>query len=228
MVRNMHLATTKDGLGTRLVVAYKQNPKDPLKALVINVDKIIRNVDRDELLIMVQSPEGSKERDFIDYIHKKGLLQYYHENKFFEAMDVDDVIMTPDNNTRIPLRTVLDAIRQQSGLAPLPTKAAMESLSEANPLSQAKKSELLNQENNAAVARSILVQAKMLMDDVNRKLDEALSIDPTLRDTVDQIRYGRLNKPITVDVSQTTKSETKTEKTKKAGARKALASVGKR
>lgn len=220
----MHLATYNNGLGARLVVAYKQIlPDKPLTALVINVDKMVKNVDRDELLAMVHSREGAAERNFVDHLHKKGLLSYYHKSGFFEPVSIDNVIMTPGDGQNIPLRDVINALNAQSGVGPLPTQDQMDSLSTANPLASKQREQALNTENNHAVAKSIVVQAKMLMDDVNRKLDEALRLDPSLKTTIAQIRAGKpLTAPIQIEVNTAPVATETTEKNKVAARNKAI------
>lgn len=222
---NSHAATLNDGLGTRLIVAYKQLPDAPLKALVIKVDSITSNTDRDELLILAKSPQAQKEKDFINLLSQKNLLTYYHTNKLLEAVDIDSVLMTPGDGQKIPLRQVLDSINAQNGVGPLPTQEQLRNVSQANPNAVQQRAELLNKEGNAAIAKSILAQAKFMQEEVNKKLEQAYNLDPSLRTIGEQIKSGTHTKPIVVDVTET-KVETlsTTKKTKVQGRNASIAS----
>lgn len=201
MTRNMHMATLNNGLAVRLVVAYKQIPDAPLKALVINVDKLVKTVDRDELLVMVQSPQAAQEKDFINVLNKKGLLEFYHKAGYFEAVSIDDVIMAPDAATRIPLRTVINEMNKMNGVGPLPTPEQMAAISQGNPHATAMRAEALLEEGNHGIAKTVLVQAKMMQDEANKKFAEALRLDPSLGEMIEQIKSGSMTKPIVLDVS---------------------------
>jgi hypothetical protein len=178
---NIHAATLKDGHGTRLVVAYKQIPGNPLNALVIKVDSLARTVDRDELLILSKSTEAQREKDFINLLHRKGLLEHFHNSGYLSAVSVDDVLMTPGDGKKIPLRDIVNAINHQQGIADLPTVEEMQHISEANPHAAEIKQELLDTSNKQAIAKSIFFQANMLQEEANRKYEQAFGLDPSLR-----------------------------------------------
>lgn len=190
--RNSHTAETADGLGTRLIVAYKQIPGNPQKALVIKLDSIVSSVDRDILFSLVQSLDAQHAKDFIDVLHTKGLLALYKQKNYFTTIDIDNIVMSPGDGIRLPLRHVIDSINKMNGLAPLPTKAELDSLIDRNPQSDRLREDVTHTRQNAEIAKTILVQAKMLQDEANRKLEEAYRLDPKLRPIAKQIRSTQL------------------------------------
>ncbi len=173
MTANIHMGQLKDG--TRVVVAYKQIPNNPLQALVIKIDSLIKDVDRDELKIMIADNTAQLEKDFINYLHRKGLLDYYHKNNLFAAVDIDNVLMTPHgaSGQTIELRTVINAINQQNGLGPLPTKEDFNNISKANPLAKELQEDLNQTEDKLGIAKSLIFQADMLIKEAERKRLEA-------------------------------------------------------
>ena len=179
--RNSHLAESADGLGTRYVVAFKQIPGNPTKALVIKLDAMTSTVDRDALYALVWTSNAQRERDFINVLHTNNLLNFYKEKNYFTTVNIDDVVMTPGDGSKIPLRHVLNAINQQQGLAPLPTAEELSNIIDRNPQADRLREEATGTQSNAAIARSVMTQARMLQDEANRKLEEAYALDPTLR-----------------------------------------------
>ena len=221
---NVHAAETADGLGTRLIVAYKQIPGNPLKALVIKLDTLKSDADRDELRHMVTSPEAQAERDFINILHRKNVLNHFHNNRYFTDMDIDQVVMTPGNGQKIPLRQVINSLQERAGLAPLPTPEEMKSLSEKDPMASQKRDEMLQTGSKNAMAKNILVQAKLMHDEVAKKIKQALELDPTLQPIADRILKGlSLEEPIKVDL--TPAPAAKTQKKTRAKSTKAKATA---
>lgn len=222
-ILNVHAAELKDNLGTRLIVAYKQIPGSVMNALVIKIDSMTRDVDREELRHMVSSREAQVERDFINILHKKNLLKFYQDNNYFTKVAVDDVVMTPGNGQKIPLRDVINMINQKNGVGPMPTQAELDSLSTKDPLAQQKHNELMQTESKTNIAKNILVEAKLLQDEVKRKINQALSVDPSVKPIADRILQGLpLDQPITVEMpkaKQETATPAKKSRTKKSAAK---------
>jgi hypothetical protein len=176
-----HTARQKGVLGSRLVVVFKQLPGDPTSALVINVDSIARNVDRDELLNLLQRPEGQQEEEFATALHKANYLQNFHKMGYLKKVPVDQVEMTPQANHIVPLREVIDKMNESKGLPKLPTTEQLANISSADPRGAETKQELSGDADRKGVAKSIYIQGKMMLDEANRKLQQAYDLDPTLR-----------------------------------------------
>lgn len=224
MVLNVHAAEMNDATSTRLIVAYKQIPGDTMHSLVIKIDSMKRDVDREELRIMINSPEGQGSRDFIEILHKKNLLKFYHDSGYFTKVPVDSVVMTPGNGQKIPLRDVINLLNKQNGLAPMPTVNEMNNISSKDPMASQKRDELLQTGSKTNIAKNILVEAKLLQDEVKRKINQALSVDPSVKPIADRILQGLpLEQPITVQMNEplaiVEKSSGKKVRTKKAAAK---------
>ena len=178
---NHHMGVINDATNTRLLIVWKQNPQNPLMSLVIKIDSVTKTVDRDMLLEMVSSAAAQNEPDFFTILQKKNLLKYYHDSHIFTAMPIDQVIMTPGDGRRIPLREIVNAINTANGTPALPDPSFLENMSDANPLASKMKEESSGEKNKAGIAKSILTQAKLMQQETNKLLQKAFSMDYNLK-----------------------------------------------
>lgn len=181
MALNMHLGEVADPTSTRLIIVFKQLAESPQNALVIKIDSVSSDPLREEIWALVNDPQSQNERNFADFLHKRGRLQLCHESKILTVMSIDQVKMTPGNGQKIPLRDVINSLNARNGLPPLPSKEEYETISQADPRAADRKRELDQTESKSAIARSIMVQAKLLQAEVDRKMNEAYNLDPSLR-----------------------------------------------
>lgn len=177
-----HTARLKDAADVRVVVVYKQLPNDPVHALVVFPDRLVRNVDRDEIIRLVQLPDAQATEDFANIMHKHKMLTFFHEQGFLKKVHIDEIEMTPTAANGIPLRTVLDEIAKSNGLNPLPTDNEIAAAKSAtNPRADEIAEGLIQNEDKEAIAKSILYQASLLEKDVQAKREEAYNLAPHLR-----------------------------------------------
>ena len=186
----LHTGELNDATQTRVAVIFRQLAEDPMHTLVIKYDTIVRDGDRDEFLKLLHSPEANRTRDFAKFLGDRGMLNYYHKAGYLKPLHIDEVVMTPGNGQRFQLRDVINSINKENGMAPLPTVDQLANLSEASPLSGSQRQELMNHQGHRATAKSILIQAQMLQNEVNKKLESAYAMDPSLRPLALQIPHG--------------------------------------
>lgn len=177
-----HVGRLKAQPLSRLVVVYKQLPDDPFYALVIFPDRLVKNVDRDELVGLANSDMGQKEEVFANALYRKGnMLAHFHEMGSLKKIHIDEVEMTPTNTMAIPLREVINQVNRSRGLPELPASASQNAISSADPRAADLKESIEQSEQKEAIAKSLLMQAAMLEGDVIKKRNEAYALAPHLR-----------------------------------------------
>jgi len=186
-MQTAHLGITTGNFPSKLVVVYKQIPGDSMNSLVINVDKLVKGVDRDELNTLAHQPYSQSKANFVDVLHEKRLLEYFHKNNYMEKMSVDNILMTPTPNTTIPLRQIIDAINAQQGMPTLAKQEELSNISKANPYANKQYEEKLQVQGNANIAKNRFVQASAMLDDAKRMFSEVLKLDPTMVDAVNKV-----------------------------------------
>lgn len=160
-----------------VVVHYMLIPDQTVNALVTRTDRLTGSL-RSEVLSALQSAEGQSATKFADVLSRKlfadsrrGLFQVLHEQGLLETVAIDDVVMTPQGNHRIPLRTVLEAINA------LPT--ADDANERFNPHTYNAQAE--TGADSLQIAHNLLAQADMLEMDARAKREEAYRFAPSLR-----------------------------------------------
>lgn len=183
---------------SRVVVVYKQLQDDPFHAVVVYTDSL-PTVDREELLILLSSGDGQKEEDFNVALYKnKNLLGHFHQKGFLKRVHIDEIELMPEANNPIPLRTVVDLINKAKGM---PTLAELEqvntehttesTLTGLNPpvesnltkesIDNKARTTRLSADEKRSIAKGLIIQAKLLEEDMNRKLKEAYKLDASLK-----------------------------------------------
>jgi hypothetical protein len=164
-----------------VVVHYMLIPDQTTHALVTRTNLLTGSL-RSEVLSALQGPEGQSAENFADALgrklfadSRKGLFQVLHEQGLLESVAIDDIVMTPQGNHRIPLRTVLEAI------AAIPETTA--STERFNP-------HTYNAESHTGaealqIAHNLIAQAEMLEMDAHAKREEAFRLAPALRPAQD-------------------------------------------
>jgi hypothetical protein len=160
----------------QLVVVSMLIPHQTTHALVVQPDKIGETLRR-ELMASVSGMEAQKSENLADVIGRrqyadtqKSILHVLHESQKLIRMPIDDVVMTPDGNHKLPLRTVLEALQL------LPTADVADRF---NPHTHNTVAE--GQQEQVGIARNLLVEAEMLEADAHNKRAQAYKLAPSLR-----------------------------------------------
>lgn len=173
-----HIGRTAD-TNEQLVVVWMLIPEQSTHALVVKPDKLTDALLRRELMDTLAGIEAQRCETLADVIGRrqyadtqKSILQVLHERNSLTRLAIDEVMMTPDGNHRIPLRDVLNALGK---LGDAPAQAAAEKF---NPHNHNTVTEAGNEQ--VGVARNLLVEAEMLEADARAKRAQAYMIAPSL------------------------------------------------
>lgn len=173
-----HIARTRGG--EQLAVSYMLLPNSTTHALVTKIDLLPAQLQR-ALTGLIESPEAQHTETLADVLGRrtyadsgKNMLQVLHETRNLMKMPIDDIIMTPRSNVRVPLREVLVAmgrivdvqqeqVQQEQGFNP-----------------HMNNQQAAVQEENVTIARNLIIEAEMLEADAHHKRMRAYSIAPQL------------------------------------------------
>lgn len=199
----------------RVIVLFHQLPDDPATALVMKVDSL-SNPERDQIFTHVDTEAGQSSKEFGEYLHRMGVLQHYHNknqqstSKFIIKVSVDEVLMSPLPSQQIGLRELLEKMGR---LQPLPSEpTALETnQSDANPLREKLDDEQTKRSENEKIARNILFEANLLQIEVNKKLEQAYSICPSLRPQAQGTDASKATKTAASTPRKKTRGEVKKE-----------------
>ena len=170
-----HLGRHKD-TNAQAVVVSMLIPQQTTHALVTYPDNLGETLRR-ELMTAVGSIDSQRAENLADVLARrqyadtqKSILQALHETKRLERVPIDEVLMTPDGNHKIALRSVLEAIG-----ALVPATPA----DKFNPHAYNTVTE--GQQEQLGVARNLLVEAEMLEADARNKRAQAYQLAPSMR-----------------------------------------------
>ena len=159
----------------QIVVSWMLLPNQIENALATFPDELSETLRR-ELMGAVSSADAQRTDILGDLLGRKmyadsgkGLLQVLHEAKKLVTMPIDDIVMTPDGNHRLELRSVLEAIQA----IPAPDNA-----NKFNPHTYNTVTE--GQQEQIGIAHNLLAEAKMLEADANFKRQQAYQLAPSL------------------------------------------------
>lgn len=172
-----HVGRHKD-TNEQLAVVWMLLPDSTTHALVARVDSV-RDPLRRELMQAIASPEAQQSEALSDAIGRrqyadtrKSILQVLHEHGYLKATPIDEVVMTPDGNHRVPLRAVLEALGRVS-----PANAPADA-NKFNPHTYNSVAEGQNEQTGAA--KNLLIEAEMLESDARAKRAHAYRLAPSL------------------------------------------------
>jgi len=178
-------------LGDKRCVVIQQLPEDLDNVHVIDSDAL-PEIYHQAIMSMVESAQAQSSVWFSEVLNRRVMpdggnaLQVLYQRGLIKIVPVSSVTMVPRPNQHVPLS---DVINFMNGTADVTSENAnSELLASQQAMNE---TTLVNQhadnlagddvEQRKAQARNIMVEAKMLQDEVNKKLDIAYAIDPTLR-----------------------------------------------
>lgn len=162
-----------------VAVSYMQIPETQEHALVTLVDDLPDNMNR-SLMSLLGSPEAQTTVDLADVLSRrnyadsgKNMLQVLHESGKLKKVHIDDIIMTPESNVRIPLREVLTKIGKLSNVS------AGNQTEGFNPHTH--NQQVQETATQLSLANNLLIEAQMLSDEANMKRQKAYDMAPSLK-----------------------------------------------
>lgn len=168
----------------RCIVAMMQIPNRETHALVIPSDALPPRMSQ-AVQDLLDSPEGQAEEIFANLLSRRlfrdepntSVFSSLHNHGYLSAVPVEQVIMFPAPNMPFALVDILRSMGKYDNNAP-----TVEEMSAKNKFNQhAHNMASMTDEQRLSLARSILVDANLLENDVNIKKEKAYQIAPELR-----------------------------------------------
>lgn len=165
----------------RCVVVYMQIPGREDHALIVATDHMHPRFEQ-AVMEILESPEGQADPVLANVLARrlmpesgKSVLQAMHEMGILTPVHVDRVIMLPQPNMPFPLRQIIEGMGNT-----LPkVDDSIEPQPKFNP--HTANTQAMSDENRAAIARNLLVEADLLEGDAKRKREQAYAYAPELR-----------------------------------------------
>ena len=170
----------------RCVIAFMQIPNRESHALVIPTDTLPPRYEQ-AVMDVLKSPEGQNEDTFALALSRrlmpdtgKNIFATLHDRALLQAEPVGNIVMLPMPNHPIKLTEVLTALGRST------ETAAASPLMEPPVVSDKYNPHTANlaagdTEQKRAIARNLLLEAKMLEADAQKKREAAYSYDASLR-----------------------------------------------
>lgn len=178
-MRNLRHKGVLDKSGQRIVLVFNKLPEDPENCLVIEYDRLT-DAYRQNIMTILESENGQKVPEFymalegISFGDGQPILNALHNMGLMRKVPVKDVVLTPNNSTRLPLEVLLQVLDED---------ATPELINEAIITADniGKHDEIKPEQTNEELARSLLESAKSLELEVNRKKEQAYVLCPSMR-----------------------------------------------
>ena len=171
--------------GKPCVIVFRELPEDNDSALIVSSNSLEGQL-HDDVMSVIDSHEGQSAQDISEVLHRRmlsddeNMLSALHARGKLQKVPVSMVQLTPAPNQSVPLGDINKEIRKitEGTNPPLKTDAPSINSEPAQPASG----------NNEDIAKNLLTQAslleqdaKSLVEDAERKRNEAYEMDPSLR-----------------------------------------------
>lgn len=175
---------------------FREVPDEPTSCLVVDTDALVDWM-HDDVINSVESPGAQASPNFYEYAQRamftdgSNMLQTLHARRLLQKISTDNVMMTPNQTSKVKLSELNAIIREQNGDKPVvaPTedpnalpmagKDVSESVAEDYaPQTQAPADGVLQTDD---VAKGMISQAEYFENEAKRLREEAYALDETLR-----------------------------------------------
>lgn len=166
------------GTGQRLSVVFMSLPDEPDSALAVYSDTL---PDRyhDSYMEAIESNEGQSTNNLYEVLsrkvfwHGKVMLDTLHSEGHLSKIPTNQIIMTPNTQTNVPLNEINDAMNSTEDTT-VENVEPQESRIDSNV-------KLSKQDENKQIAQNLLVQANLLASEAEAKRQEAYTYDSSLK-----------------------------------------------
>lgn len=116
-----HVGKMKNN-GAKVVVVYRTLPGDPHSALVVGTGSLQASY-HDALMSLVQDPSGQSANELADILAVRKfpdgntMLSWLHYNNYLKKVSTQNVLMTPNTTTSVPLDEINRIIAESSGVS---------------------------------------------------------------------------------------------------------------
>lgn len=179
------------------VVLFREVPNEPNNALVVMTGSLA-NEQHDSLMNVVQSAEAQEANEISEVLHRRqfpdgtNMLTALHTLKKIEKVAVELVSLTPTPGQAVALSEVNAEIAKINAQSNPPLKTEVDPVSvDTSPLPGETVDNTATTDNGTepeSVAKNILFQADLMIEDANKMLaeaeakrDEAYALDPSLK-----------------------------------------------
>lgn len=170
----------------RCVVVFMQLPEEKNQALIIDVEALQPRYEQ-ILLEVVDSQEGQNENDLAAAMARRTVqesgrtvLEEFHRQGLMRKEPVENIIMMPRPNAPFPLRDILEQMGKLDETV-TPEVAAPNTNAEVKYNAFTNNMNAQDEEKRQAMAMNFLMEADMLIDEANKKREQAYAVAPELR-----------------------------------------------
>ena len=170
----------------RCVVVFMQLPDEKNQALIIDVEALQPRYEQ-ILLEVVDSQEGQNENDLAAAMARRTVqesgrtvLEEFHRQGLMRKEPVENIIMMPRPNAPFPLRDILEQMGKLDETV-TPEVAVPNTNAEVKYNAFTNNMNAQDEEKRQAMAMNFLMEADMLIDEANKKREQAYAVAPELR-----------------------------------------------
>lgn len=209
-----------DNTGMKCVVVFREiydekgNVTDDKNCLVVETERL-PDMEHDDIVRIVESDEGQSAAEFYEIAHRSmfsdgtNMLQKLHNAGYLRKFPTNQIILTPNSSTSIPLNEINEIIRKQkTGMSEADIANSMVDDTDSAPRQMSNNQKLdptqtIDQAidtgeqvmDETAIAKNLLSQAETFLAEAERLKSEAYEMAPDLKP-----RRGRPKK-VTADAN---------------------------
>jgi hypothetical protein len=191
-MRSLRHKGVLDKGGQRIVLVFNKLPEDPENCLVIEYDRLT-DAYRQNLMTILESENGQKVPEFymalegISFGDGQPILNALHNMGLMRKVPVKEVVLTPNNQTRLPLEVLLQVLDEDA-----PPELINEAIITAETIG--KHDEIKLEQSNEEIALGLLATAKSLELDASKKKEQAYVLCPSMRPQAGRPKLAKTDK----------------------------------
>jgi hypothetical protein len=170
----------------RCVVVFMQLPDSKGHALIIDVEALQPRYEQ-ILLEVVDSQEGQNENDLASAMARRTVqesgrtvLEEFHVQGLMRKEPIENIIMMPRPNAPFPLRDILEQLGKLDETVE-PAAPAVNDHADVKYNAFTNNMNAQDEEKRQAMAMNFLMEADMLIEEANKKREQAYAVAPELR-----------------------------------------------
>jgi len=170
----------------RCVVVFMQLPDSKGHALIIDVEALQPRYEQ-ILLEVVDSQEGQNENDLASAMARRTVqesgrtvLEEFHVQGLMRKEPIDNIIMMPRPNAPFPLRDILEQLGKLDETV-APEAPVVNDHADVKYNAFTNNMNAQDEEKRQAMAMNFLMEADMLIEEANKKREQAYAVAPELR-----------------------------------------------
>ena len=189
--------------GLKCVVVFREiyddngNVTDPNHCLIVETERL-PDMEHDDVVRVVESDTAQSSQEFYEVAHRSmfsdgiNMLVKLHNRGYLKKYKTDQILLTPNSYTSVPLSEVNEIIRKQkTGMSESDIKNSMVDDTDSAPRTQTSldPTQTIDQAmptgeqamDDVALAKTMLAQAETYEAEVTRLREEAYSMGPDLK-----------------------------------------------